>query len=816
MELESLLLEGYRPFLLNNITQLLYTPQSAYQIILGMNGCGKSSLMRELSPLPATPGDFIDGGVKKWTGRHDGNHYELTSEIGKRNAKHSFICNGEEMNPGGTGAVQKELVQQHFKLTTEIHQVLLGKTRVKFTNMAPAKRQEWFQLIAPVDITIARKQYQYFLSKGRSLTEVEKHQKQELVEASKRLGDGVAVKLLEDEIQKLREQAQAYMEAKVPVTTMQPMSLTELENASRAVLTFVPDVDYPTTDSVMLGIASIEQKIDGLERRYKEHVDACVRIEKQIGEIGDIGHLDISLLMEQLNQLAAELAACTVKEHVVPEQQVNSVIDMLSARMSEIIQVLGSMPVKRDDFTKEQRMSRGDILNRLTETIQTDEYKLTNLQNQLHQVESAQSIHCPACDHQFKPGIEHNAADHIKSLIESTNLSILTNKAQAAKQREYLEEFDMWYVPAKQLASLLSGDSMYYVKEMLYGLDDLWTAPRNAIPELMSWLNTLKEYQRYLSLRDSHATTQKTYSMAVDATAKAKRQQVEAYRQQYADEELALSKVQANLMGCRETLTRLIQIKRRYVEFEQNQTVLLQQYNKAIDGEIAYANRGFNVILDNYIGEIHSRLGLLENQRISLIQAASHVDRLNDSLKVLAQDIEACQVLTTILSPKDGFIAEQLSTSVNALCDAMNAVIRNVWTYDLEILPCGVDSGELNYKFPLRVYGNDELPLDDICEGSESQCEMVNLAFRLIVMAYLSLAGYPLYLDELGREFDETHGSRVMQYLKLLVDSQQVSQVFLISHNPALHSVFTLADVNIINTTNITLPAEYNTCMTIQ
>lgn len=816
MELDSLLLEGYRPFLLNGITQLMYTPQSAYQIILGMNGCGKSSLMRELSPWPATPGDFTDGGVKKWVGRHEGSQYDLTSEIGKRNAKHSFICNGEELNPGGTGAVQKELVQQHFKLTTDIHQVLLGKTRVKFTNMAPAKRQEWFQLIAPVDISTARKQYQYFLSKGRSLGEVEKHQKQELVEASKRLGDGVALQLLEDEIQKLRSQAQIYMEAKVPSSQAQILNTSELETASKAILTFSPDSQYPTTDSVMQGIAGLEAKIDGLEHRYKEHIDACIRIEKQIAEIGDIGQLDISLLAEQLNQLSVELGECSVKEHSVPEEQVNSAVDMVSARMSEIVQVLGTLPVKRDDFTKEQRVSRGDILNRLMETVQADEYKLSGLQTQLHQVETAQSFTCPACDHQFKPGVEHNAVEHIKALIESTNLSILTNKAQVEKQREYLDEFDAWYTPARQLASLLNGESMTYLKDMLYGLPDLWTAPRSAIPEVLSWLSNLKEYQHYLKIRDSHTTAQKTYSMAVDATAKAKRQQVDAYKQQYGEEELALSKVQSSLTECRASLDQLIQIKRRYVEFEQNQSALLHYYGKAIDVEIANANRGFNAILDNYIGEIHSRLGLLENQRISLIQAASHVERLTASLSVLSQDIEACQVLASILSPKDGFIAEQLSTSVNALCEAMNAVIRNVWTYDLEILPCGVDSGELNYKFPLRVYGNDELPLDDICEGSESQCEMINLAFRLIVMAYLSLAGYPLYLDELGREFDETHGARVMQYLKLLVDSQQVSQVFLISHNPALHSVFTLADVNIINTTNITLPAEYNTCMTIQ
>lgn len=88
--------------------------------------------------------------------------------------------------------------------------------------------------------------------------------------------------------------------------------------------------------------------------------------------------------------------------------------------------------------------------------------------------------------------------------------------------------------------------------------------------------------------------------------------------------------------------------------------------------------------------------------------------------------------------------------------------------------------------------------------------EIVNLAFKLTGMLYLGLTDYPLYLDELGAAFDEQHRINVMNFVKQLMEVNQHSQMFLISHYAASWGVFTGAQVLVLDGSNIAIPQEYN------
>ena len=69
----------------------------------------------------------------------------------------------------------------------------------------------------------------------------------------------------------------------------------------------------------------------------------------------------------------------------------------------------------------------------------------------------------------------------------------------------------------------------------------------------------------------------------------------------------------------------------------------------------------------------------------------------------------------------------------------MNEIINQIWTYDLEVLSCGQESNELDYKFPLQVRSANNI-VQDISKGSTAQVEVVNFAFKLVVMLYLNLS----------------------------------------------------------------------------
>ena len=125
-----------------------HTFDKQYTAIGGINGAGKSTILNELSPLPANMSDYDSEGYKKITLQKDEDTYVLTSSE-SRPGKHSFLLNGNELNPGGTMKVQYSLVEEHFGYTPKIHQVLIGKRNLSI--MSPAERQQWFADISGMD-----------------------------------------------------------------------------------------------------------------------------------------------------------------------------------------------------------------------------------------------------------------------------------------------------------------------------------------------------------------------------------------------------------------------------------------------------------------------------------------------------------------------------------------------------------------------------------------------------------------------------------------------------------------------------------------
>ena len=67
MRIERLELFGYKRLMLANIQHFIYTPTSPYQLVLGTNGSGKSSILFELTPLPGHSSNYTKDGYKDIT-----------------------------------------------------------------------------------------------------------------------------------------------------------------------------------------------------------------------------------------------------------------------------------------------------------------------------------------------------------------------------------------------------------------------------------------------------------------------------------------------------------------------------------------------------------------------------------------------------------------------------------------------------------------------------------------------------------------------------------------------------------------------------
>jgi ABC-type hemin transport system ATPase subunit len=152
-----------------------------------------------------------------------------------------------------------------------------------------------------------------------------------------------------------------------------------------------------------------------------------------------------------------------------------------------------------------------------------------------------------------------------------------------------------------------------------------------------------------------------------------------------------------------------------------------------------------------------------------------------------------------------------LTGFIGCLVAQLNSIIASIWTYDVQVQPCGLDSGELDYKFPIEAFaGGTTLHVDDIREGSKGQQQVINLASQLTTMLYMGMTDYPLFLDEPGEGFDEQHRVHLMAFVKQLMSSDQHSQLFMVSHYAATHGSLTGAEVLVLNGLNVTVPGEYN------
>ena len=216
--------------------------------------------------------------------------------------------------------------------------------------------------------------------------------------------------------------------------------------------------------------------------------------------------------------------------------------------------------------------------------------------------------------------------------------------------------------------------------------------------------------------------------------------------------------------------------------------------------------------LNHCIRQLQNSLGVKQEALTSATLQKEIIADLEDQVQKLTVEEEAANMLLKCLSPKDGLIAEGLMGFIGNCVGQMNALIRKIWAYPMQIYNCGVigDSGaELDYKFPLMVQSKDNV-VADIKLGSRGMKEMIDLAFQVLSMRYLGLAEAPLTLDEFGSSFDEAHRSAAMMAIKYLMDTQPFSQLFMVSHYNEFHGSFTNAEVCVICPSNITVPSDYN------
>ena len=810
MRILSLILVGFKPLALNNIETIVYTPTSSSQLILGTNGSGKSSLLRETNPLPANKADYRAGGSKKVNVEHLDRTFCLTSDFTKGN-KHSFIefidGKGTELNLGGTATVQKELVEKIFNYTNAIHQVLTGA--IRFTHMSPAARRETLMSISPLELDYATKIFEAARVLSRDSQGAIKHVTNKEADARAKLnsldyaeGLDVEAKGLEEELNKLIPYATKENHSDVDLLNRIQAALEKIERGAKLFDKFVPEYmpkdDIRCLEDLLSYSGGLRGELNSSKRLMEELTKEEIELDGLVGQVED-GQLSIEDLEARVSHIKSELATISggvgtqggfeaLKNEIM--QVINSTQELLTGR---------NIRVYPDDEQATNMQSKISIDG----TVVNTKLKLDKLKAELdHLREDSSTSICPKCEFKFTAsGVDIGEAiaqlektiERGDEVLEQAELEkgIIDDLAMEIEEyntifgrfldmrRFHVSNKDFWLeAPSVDEVITSHGSFINYASRWLKAID-IDQARKELTDELTQCNNALDSYKRY----GGDMATRLITVQGKIATELDRQQRLEKELTHCTNVENTFTRYQDITNGCEQLLEQLGSDLNSYVD-----VAITQDAKRRCD--------------DNY-----AKLGGIQTMLRNKTSLEESVTELGTDLVRLKENKTALDLLVENLSPTKGIIADQMYGFMGSYMDQMNMIMEHLWTYLLEVSVCNMDNGVLDYKFPLHVEGED---VADISKGSEGQQDVIDLAFTLVMRQYLGLTDYPLYLDETGASFDDTHRKLLLNYIKTLIETGQCSQVFMINHYASVHGGLSNHETLVLDDRNITIPSVHN------
>lgn len=817
----KLKLKGYKRILLNNINEISIDFNSIYQVFLGTNGSGKSSLMEEISPLPAHPSNYLPGGYKVIEIEKGGDHYVLTSNF-EGKATHSFVKNNEVLLDNGTISVQREMVKQHFGITDDIRLFLLG--RKPLTQLSPNKRRELFTQMSDNDLTYAFRVYKTLASKVRDHQGAVKHIKGRIASESEKLRSlevqadvEELVHTLQDELTLLMEHRRTDLPNADAVKQTLANQLKRVEELSTAL------IDKPLPNSIVNENGSPEaleealklqsQELNTKQQMLSHFSQEHEKLSSVVGDLENEGVVDPKDLQQKLTTLNDQITKLKGRQSTFQfEGDVREMIAGAQQFKATIIDVLSALPDNSDRrYTRKALAETQTLFRHENEEAERADRRRRQIQHELDHHQHADSVTCPKCQNAFKPGMAHLDVDQLKR----TTLELEKKRDEHLKRvkvaSESIEKINDYMVMLDKLRAVRSNYPQ--ANNFLDWLSDdyrFYYQPSQHIPTVDKWIKDLYAADELFRLEQEHRRLTDLIRHAEDfeKTGQGHLSQKFASLTQQIDE--TTSQIHTLKDDVKALDIAWDRWKRREKATEQLLETLKEVQTLKETLYLSTRNDYLTQLIRDHQMELARRSQKLNEKRA--------LEAVIGDLKVSLGEVEVAfdntKILTQALSPTDGLIAQQMTAFIEVVVQQMNDIIGQIYTYPMEVLPCGIESNELDYKFPV-VVGDDQLCPPDVSDASEGQREVIDFAFRLVATMYLGYEGYPLFVDEVGRCQDETHLNNIMTYIKLLIESNRHTQLFMISHFASGFGAFSNADFLVLSSSNISIPQKHNEHATI-
>lgn len=850
-------LNKYKRFRLQDIKRFHIKINEIYQLIIGTNGSGKSSIMRELTPMPANHKDYDKGGSKIIVILFNGMVYRLISDFTHGN-NHEFhiadatnfdpsnydleTLNFTNLNEGRTAKAQKILVETHFNIDQEILDVLLGD--VKFSSMPALKRRDWILRLVGGDL-------EYAIQVHRKLTHRVNDQIAVIKHTNRRINDEQAKMISDAEYTALESLVNEYTGMlndlyNVPLVHDLNNSETYFNNSKTAIANAMSQVEqykraannrpswfnieiHPGTafeDSMAIlnvELENIRQEFRTSKETMNYLYENAEAINQQLEQLRNAyqGNIDDLILEKNAKQAQYDLDLATY----APKFGLNLDYPEEAASTWRAIhdQLIGIFTTIEDNSTRKFSRAERDKTKSLIDIIQGDlaqnNRAMQKFEHQLDHLRNAERNTCPKCAHTWVAGIpESLTVDSLQREINRVAEMIRYDTSRLKEMNEYLEACATYNSYLGQFSAIVKSNPIHSTLWDKLEFGEVYFNPP------MYTLNTFANYNLDVeaSVTFSNRLNEiRSMQMVID--------QAKALEGSKAEvSESLLEDVNSRIRVIHTTMDELTRKESELKTWIYELNTLNTLYTNAMnDVERSFQQMitGWEASAAELVNNHRSELQLNLANTNSALQEAKNVimvhEMLKSTLSTERTTLDVCATLADTLSPKNGLIAECLRMIIQQLTEKMNSVLSQIWTYPLEVLPCPEEEDEnapsdLKYRFPLSIEHGQNVT-GDISQGSSAQKDGVDFAFVVCVYMYLGLEGWPLWLDELAPTMDEMHRINIIQMVKLLIESRRNSQMFMISHYISGHGTFTNAEICLLNDKNIiNKPHTYNEHVTIK
>ena len=809
----------YNHVKLNNIERIKITPQNKVQLILGTNGSGKSSLIREMSPLPANHKDYERGGYKHIKIQQGSSEYELRSDFSVEPYTYSFIKDGVELNPGHKLTDYRKLVAQEFNITQEIHDLRVG--RLRFTQMSSSERRYWLTKFSDSDFTYALQFFKKLSEAYRDIQGSRKLQQARLVQEKEKLVTPEVEAILRQEIDQLTSLSESLLEMRG-----QP---TEVKGSVSEYLSAI-DLELERTTQFF---RTIHRKYRSMTRIYTEE-----ELDEQIIATSAVihSHQDtIAKMCEELDKLQKTLDQIS-SSGVEPTKNVDATIqeytDEIATRRSHLVtgldfedphlaiqalntvsetfySLLNSLKADPDStITRTSYLAKIQDQQVLADQIKVLEHRcdlLIRQRKELEHIKSHNELECPQCNHKWVKGYSESVYQqtleqintHVKQL-EDSQAKLKTLELATEEEHQYLKTlsaisqlFTAWpilkpywgYLVEKQLIRTSPNKTLQTLTDLTGDLEEL--VKIKEISDKLCKAIELKE----MMIKDHMSSIQSLID-----TYESKQLELSIFQKKTHQHHIwldTLNSYKATFKNSKEICSKLESLVHQR---DNRVSISLQELNRMYYTEVIQA-------VQIEISKRQHTISSVDIQKALIRDIEQQVAELDKSAEVL-------KIAVKELSPSEGLIAKGLTGFINHFVHQMNAFIKQVWLHPFEITPIEYDANDgvdLDYRFSMKV-GDNTNPVPDIKDGSEAQRKMIDLAFSVVGSKYLHLDKAPLFLDEFAASMDHAHRATAFNLVTTLANSANFSNIFMISHFENSYSSLVNADVTVLCPHNIIIP----------